>query len=146
MARVVGRGRSSPRVYGRLTDTLGQTLTDQAWIVREARRPGTVDGTPNFQQLSYGPYAGLLSNPTWAERRQSDRYETDVTHTLAIASDVRPLPSDLIDVSAGPNDSATAAQNDIPVVRYRVLDVQERTSRFGSTAIFHLQLTRLEED
>ena len=145
-ARIIGRVRSAPRAWGRITENVPQLMTDQAWIVRRVQAEGTTARTPTFNQDSWGPYAALLSEPSWQERRDADRYETDVTHTMAIASDVRPYTSDFIDVAAGPNDSATAAQNEQPVVRYRVVDVQDRTTRFGATLIYHVQLAKLEED
>jgi hypothetical protein len=145
--RIITRFRTMPRAWGRYVSTEDRLLTDRAWIIRRIRQTGTEHGAPNYQERSLGPYAALLSNPTWAESRDADKYSIDVTHTIAIACDVHPLISDFLDVAAL-ESSRTALQNpNLQSRRYRISgDVQERRSKFGRVLIFHCLLAVLEED
>jgi hypothetical protein len=145
MPLIVGRTRSEPRVWQREMETLAEILIDQAWIVRRFRDTGTVRGAPNYTQVSLGPYQALMAFPTYAERRQADRYQIDLDATLSIACDVEPYVSDFVDV-ASREDSASAAQNELGTYRYRITAVQEIRSRFDARPIYGLSLAKLEED
>src|SRR4051794_29860217 len=99
MPRALGIMRARPRAWSRYVDAVASLLTDAAWIVRQVRGAGTVDGTPVFSEVTYGGaggYAAKLSTPTQAERKEADKWSTDTTHTLAIASDVAPQISDQV--------------------------------------------------
>ena len=147
--KIMGRVRSMPRVWGREMESLAQILSNQAWIVRRMRGTGTTRGAPNYGEARWGPYPALVADPTEAERRDADRYETDLDATCSIGSDVRPYPSDLIDVIATQLEQATAKQGELPVVRYRVLHVTDARARFGVETVrpvYHLSLQLLSED
>ena len=147
--KIIGRVRSRPRVWGREAETLAQILINQAWIVRRVRGTGTLRGAPVYNQESWGPYAALVADPTAAERREADRYESDIDATCSIASDVRPYVSDFIDVIATQIEQATTTHGEMPVVRYRVLQVTPARARFSVesvTPVYHMSMQLLSED
>jgi hypothetical protein len=145
--KIIGRYRSTPRTWGREMEALAQILTDQCWIVRRVRGTGTTRGAPNYVEETWGPYPGMLSQPSTIEERNADRYAIAVNATLSIASDVWPYVSDQIDVTAPDNASpATAEQNDAAINRFRVLSCTPEVSRFNAIPVFHLELAILEED
>ena len=145
--------RTRPRAWGRLVDAQTSLLTDGAWIVRELRAEGTVDGTPNFAENLFGGlvgYAAKLSTPTESEHLDPDKWSTDWTHTLAIASDVVPLISDGVLVYApvmlnqpklvDPTERRQLA------VRFRITgQVLSRRAASGRALIHHVQLQRLTQ-
>jgi hypothetical protein len=147
--KIIGRVRSTPRVWGREMETLAQILINQAWIIRRVRGTGTTRGAPNYTQDAWGPYPALVADPTAQERRDADRYETDLDATCSIGSDIRPYVSDFIDVIATQLEQATATQGETPVVRYRVLHVTDARARFSVESVrpvYHMSLQLLSED
>jgi hypothetical protein len=141
--RAISKLASSPRAWQRLVQAQALLLPDAAWFYREIALNTTVDGTPQFDPTIYGGaggYAAKLSTPSWNKRRDPDKWSTDVTHTLAVATDVEPRISDEILIVA-PAMLGTSRQ-----VRFRVHgQIVARRAGSQDVLIWHLQLEILKE-
>lgn len=98
MARIYGWLKKEPRAWTKVEDSVEQWLPHRAWIIRVRLDAGTTDGTPNSHEVSLGPYAARLWLPVRQERFTGDRQALQVTHSLVIASDEKPLERDKVRV------------------------------------------------
>lgn len=88
--------QTEPGVWSLSEASLDPWLNAQAIIERQVAAAGTEDGTPNFQPARYGPYACRLWLPVRREQFQRDRETLEITHSLAIRCDVKPLEKDSV--------------------------------------------------
>src|SRR5687767_3877884 len=98
---MLGHVRAVPRFWPRSENSVEAWLTDQIWIKQQVKQAGSDDGTPRYNLVEYGPYAGKLAAPISSEEHQRDREVLEVSHTLAVASDIRPRERDSIRVRLG---------------------------------------------
>lgn len=128
--------RHRPRVMQSLAPAYEQFLTDRAWLNRE-KGTGGVDeqGRPMESRGQLGPFPAKISPPNTSEQRQLDRWTTERAFILQIASDVRPLESDTVDVLTREGRR-----------RYRVLGgVEERRAAWGENLVWHVPVAATDE-
>lgn len=134
-ARFIGYTKRPPRAWPLIQSSVEVWLVDQAWIVRREKAAGTVDGTPVFVERRLGPYACKIAAPVTQERDMGDRQELQVNHTLALASEERPLERDFIDV-----------EHEGTMHRYRIEGtVNPRPATWREVPLWQMELVRVEE-
>jgi hypothetical protein len=135
--RILGYARSRPRHWDKTEQTFEAWLTDQAWIVRRRKLPGTEDGTPNFTTEEAGPYACKLTAPVTREAEQRDHQSLEVTNSLAIATDEEPRERDRIRI----REAGRAVAN-----VYRIEGtVNPRPAAWGQTPVYQVDLVMVQE-
>lgn len=132
----MGYVRAAPRVWEASRDSTIEWLEDSAWLLRQVRSTGTTDGTPNFTEVTLGPYAAKLSARVAREQFQQDREKTAISYQLAIASDEMPLEKDRIRVR----------ERNGGIFYYRIEGtVNTRESAWGDYPVWQLEVVRQEE-
>lgn len=133
-SRVMNYVRAIPRVWGEGTrDSTLEWLEDSGWLLRQVRLPGTNDGTPNFTEVTLGPYAAKLSARVAREQFQQDREKTAITYQLAIASDEMPQEKDRVRIR----------ERNGGTYYYRIEGtVNTRESAWGEYPVWNLEVTR----
>jgi hypothetical protein len=138
-SRVEQKIRTTPRVWGKVSDSIEMRLEDELTLVKDIEAGGTEDGTPVSSSRSYGPFEAKLSTPEGAENWEGDRFHQETTHTAVVRI------GEILEPHV--RDRAVVKRKGKKGPEYfRIIDrVKDRTPAWDGVFLWHLQLAKTEE-